>query len=918
MEMVSLNPAYSLGYDASHALDYDEQLLRSETELANNSMIVSNCFQSSSDVFEDDVMQDTFDWNDTNCDMNFIEGTVIEDSSLAVDWPSGFTPDITHSSIALHVPEYTPDHEVGHTVDPNYNREDDASLFFEVCLGAICDVQVRPFESNTRLQALNGPCKTLQDCYEVVPRGQGFVMRTTSGDDVAVINKKVSQGLHAAMDVHSTRAKAFRPLANNANTERGYPGLDRAALTTVEINIYSLRQGAKRVGRCLCSNGIFLQRPIYGVQEAPYENPQTLKLPDSINDVLDGISQDMDLGHVVGDGDLDIAFVFDHLPDQHQDVDIEIDSRVLSPLESWQKSGVAFISQRESARWLEPRSLWKKDVQDSDSAAYAFPSVPAIRFQSDCEYTSMFRHAIVTSKISARPHEVRGGILADEMGLGKTIMMLATIVATLEPASCFASKQHKGNNDGVVSRKFQTGATLIVVPSVLILDSWMYQIKKHLAPRTINVHKYHGTGKEIDLRALSKFDVVITTYHTIEHDLDRGHRFFTTVHWYRAVLDEAHMIRTESTKQFQALSEIVAEIKWCLTGTPIQNGLEDLAALMKFLRVPLLENSSTFRESIIHPIDPKRASGYANLRILLESICLRRTRELLGVPEPSRNDVVLDFSPDEKYIYNAIKQSYKERIEKAVLDGDVGDARNAMLELLWKRRVVCNFGTFAVSQNNNPLSASSFHGDRIEMIVKNVRTKQQRGQKQQLLSDMADADRSSSRSTKLEELTRDVQAHADSDKSLVFSFWQSTLEVVQFLFSRNNIGYSRIDGSMSPPSRRESLRKFQKDPSTVALLITLGTGAEGIDITSASRIYILEPQWNPAVEKQAIGRAVRFGQEKEVTISRYFLRGSIEQYVQSIQSKKLQLAGGGFGDINLLNGEEIKQMLNLFVLDIPD
>ena len=113
--------------------------------------------------------------------------------------------------------------------------------------------------------------------------------------------------------------------------------------------------------------------------------------------------------------------------------------------------------------------------------------------------------------------------------------------------------------------------------------------------------------------------------------------------------------------------------------------------------------------------------------------------------------------------------------------------------------------------------------------------------------------------------------------SIVFSVWKKTLDLVSALFSAKRIPFLLIDGSLSLADRRKVLKRFREDPGVPVLLMTLGTGAVGLNLTVANRIHILEPQWNPTVESQAIGRAVRFGQEKTVTVERYIMKDTVEE-----------------------------------------
>jgi SWI/SNF-related matrix-associated actin-dependent regulator of chromatin subfamily A3 len=148
----------------------------------------------------------------------------------------------------------------------------------------------------------------------------------------------------------------------------------------------------------------------------------------------------------------------------------------------------------------------------------------------------------------------------------------------------------------------------------------------------------------------------------------------------------------------------------------------------------------------------------------------------------------------------------------------------------------------------------------------------------------------------LERMVEDLLSSQGKEKSIVFSVWRKTLDVAAQLCNDANIRYVRIDGTVPQVLRHQALEEFTTKPEISTLLMTLGTGALGINLTAATRVHILEPQWNPAVEKQAIGRVVRMGQEKNATIIRYSVRNSVEQQIQTYQRRKMQLVAGGFGD----------------------
>jgi SNF2 family DNA or RNA helicase len=160
-----------------------------------------------------------------------------------------------------------------------------------------------------------------------------------------------------------------------------------------------------------------------------------------------------------------------------------------------------------------------------------------------------------------------------------------------------------------------------------------------------------------------------------------------------------------------------------------------------------------------------------------------------------------------------------------------------------------------------------------------------------------------------------VSSFADHEVicSIVFSCWKKTLDILGKLLRARDIQPIRVDGDVSYPERLERLAKFQQCPEASVLLMTYGTGAVGLNLTAANRIHIVEPQWNPCVEEQAIGRALRLGQSREVTVVRYVMKNTVEQNIIVFQKRKEKLAkftfDGGLEDSLPQKLEEMKFIL---------
>ncbi|KAH0444748.1 DNA repair protein rad5 [Colletotrichum camelliae] len=283
------------------------------------------------------------------------------------------------------------------------------------------------------------------------------------------------------------------------------------------------------------------------------------------------------------------------------------------------------------------------------------------------------------------------------MGLGKSLVILSAIAGSLNRAAAFSSRakpRHRRSDElsDEQQDRSPTGATLIVVPSSLLIDNWIEEIRKHIYPGNIAFYKHHGNKRKDYAEDLFKANIVFTTYATIAAEASRNIDVVEGIHWFRIVLDEAHDIRNRHTKQFNALHRLTAEHRWCLTGTPIQNSLDDLGSLVTFLRVPVLESASTFRRYISTKCDPMTAQAFGPLRQLLTSICLRRTREYINLPDPVYDIRMIEFTDFEKARYKTIIEESSKLIQMAVSKRGTRKLHTTVLQSLLRLRLFCNNG----------------------------------------------------------------------------------------------------------------------------------------------------------------------------------------------------------------------------------
>ncbi|KAI1273043.1 SNF2 family N-terminal domain-containing protein [Xylaria sp. FL0933] len=637
----------------------------------------------------------------------------------------------------------------------------------------------------------------------------------------------------------------------------------------------------------------------------------------------------------------------------HNDLrEIAIVPDIRSTLLPHQKEAVDFVFQREMEQISSDLSLWNRNDVDADEPFY--------------------QHVFTGAKRPERA-EARGGIIADEMGLGKSLVILSTIAGSFDRAKDFVTAQSQ-RTSLQMTKSTASKATLILAPSSLLIDNWIDEIRKHTNPGTLPFHKHLGPERDKETQLLYEQPIVFTTYATVAAEFRRGNNTLAKINWFRIVLDEAHDIRNRSTKQFQAVASIPALHRWCLTGTPIQNSLEDLGALVSFIKVPILENAPTFRKFIMNPINSASRSRFHNLQVLLRAVCLRRTRQLLDLPEPVSKLRRLPFTHVEQSQYQDLLVQCRTHIDMAVSNRGKSNINSAFLQSLLKLRLFCNNGqpsvaleygsealpvdpdealTYLQQQGQNVCVYCSgviyfinesaktdggvFITSRCHLVCQHC-LPHHRARKQlcplcpvkdrptshdSLLQSGVHTDSgrhnyirpSGLYPSKLLALLSDIRQNS-SHKSIVFSCWKKTLDLVGGLLHSQDIRHNTIDGSLSLSDRIKVLKDFRSPTGANILLMTLGTGAVGLNLAVASRIYLLEPQWNPSIESQAIGRALRLGQTSQVIIIRYFMIDTIEENnVLFRQRKKLELAGGGFNKGRDMPHETLQALRDVFGID---
>ncbi|KAI9283424.1 SNF2 family N-terminal domain-containing protein [Sporodiniella umbellata] len=526
----------------------------------------------------------------------------------------------------------------------------------------------------------------------------------------------------------------------------------------------------------------------------------------------------------------------------------------------------------------------------------------------------------------------KGGILAD-MGLGKTIQTIGLMVSSMESG--------------------EKAKTLIITPLALI-QQWADEIKSKTEQGLLKVLVHHGQNRTKNVSTFYKYDVVITTYQVVAGDMpsdlekkknqeavvDERYGPLFQLKWHRVVLDEAQQIKNKSTRSSLSCSALLADKRWCLTGTPIQNNVDELFSLLRFLRIQPLNNYTMFRKTISVPIlQGNPGLAMSRLKAVLMAIMLRRTKAILmkdkgansfELPIRQKNDILLDFNDHERKIYDLLKSKTQDSVQQLIKQGQ--SAYLNMLCLLLRLRQACDHPKLIMkaigekdvveilSDANATLNIDSdvaLHtcglcGSITETSTGTFCLKCQSSLENPILG--SNHFKSSTKIQKMLELLVDTKEKHSGEKTIIFSQFTSMLDLLDLPLRKNGFKYCRYDGSMSAAERERSLLALRYDPSCTVMLISLKCGSLGLNLTAANRVILLDIWWNPALEEQAIDRVHRIGQKLPVYVTRLMINHSVEEKIIELQEKKAQLSKGALGDGSMVKNTKlsINEIRSLF------
>lgn len=698
----------------------------------------------------------------------------------------------------------------------------------------------------------------------------------------------------------------------------------------LQIVVYGFSQDGRSVGTLLSDAGIYLQRPQFYDTCVVYKNPHYLARPgceiqvsDSNEPVQSTIIPKKDQWRD-GATKNQVLKVFDAAQGPLHFSEIEASKRLCTTLKSHQRKALAMMVEKESGK-----------VEGNE-----FGSVWELRKMKNGQ--KRYYNLITGLSAIERPTMSLGGLLADEMGLGKTLTALALVAGSIDQSSDASAV---GDVLKTNTSQHTTIRTTLIVTPLSTLSTWDEQIKRHIHPGGIRVCLYHGPNRSEIHPDLQNHDIVITTYATLATEWSRNlkssaGRFESlhSYHWRRVVLDEAHCIRDRSSLNHRSVYALHARFRWCLTGTPIQNRIEDFGALINFLRVQPFDSQSMFTHHIANPVKNGDQSGFKKLKKLVHSTSMRRTKAsifgTLDFPSRINQEKIIELDGEERSIYAALKDSCIEVMDFMSCSEDRQKPVGNVFKLILRLRQVCNHTSLLPANVLNQVYSKDFvdaasNGQEIcnscgsEVVItesKNTyedslagagalcadcKYQDKEGSATDTSpgtafsnelgeNDIMDVSINHGSSSKIEALLQNLHAYRTHStaypiKSVVFTCWTKMLDLIGTSLASNGFVFQRIDGAKSDRQRRAALEAFRTNPGCTILLASIGSAGVGLDLTAACRVHLMEPQWNPMAEEQALDRVHRMGQTREVIATRYIVRDSIEEYVTSIQKKKLEL-----------------------------
>ena len=437
------------------------------------------------------------------------------------------------------------------------------------------------------------------------------------------------------------------------------------------------------------------------------------------------------------------------------------------------------------------------------------------------------------------------------MGLGKTLQALALLQKAKE--------------------KDKKAPSLVVCPTSVVFN-WENEIEK-FAPG-LSCLKLTGTDRKEHFKEISKYDVVITSYALVRRDIAKLKK-----HEFRyVILDESQNIKNADSQTAQTVKELNCKHKLALSGTPIENRLEELWSVFDFLMPGFLFDKSEFNYRYVTPITEREDKTVEKrLKSQIYPFILRRMKRDVAkdLPDKIENVAYCELTPEQKDFYMEVLDSTKEELFKSIEQNGIEKSRMSIFSALLRLRQICCHPKLYDKENIKGIKES--------------------GKFEQL-------------KVMLEEII------SEKHRVLLFSQFVDMLDIIKAWLTRAGIKHEYLTGSTK--NRQEVVERFNSDPTIPIFLISLKAGGTGLNLTGADYVIHYDPWWNPAVEDQATDRAYRIGQTKKVFVYRMITKGTVEEKIQKLKSRKRDLVDSVISvDRNIGKSLTYEDLKDIFSID---
>lgn len=395
---------------------------------------------------------------------------------------------------------------------------------------------------------------------------------------------------------------------------------------------------------------------------------------------------------------------------------------------------------------------------------------------------------------------------------------------------------------------------LVVVPTTLIFN-WQAESAKFTPDLKLYVHR--GMTRRKDIEFFQEYDIILTTYGTMRSDVELLREF----NFHYVILDEAQAIKNPDSLTSKACRILRANNRLTMTGTPVENNTFDLYSQFDFLNPGMLGHADFFRTEYATPIDKYQDKEKAEeLRKLVYPFMLKRTKEEVATDLPDKTETILfcEMGKKQRKVYDTFREKYRLEIAEKLATEGLNKSSFLILEALLKLRQICDSPSI--------LSGDEDYGNE---------------------------------STKLEEIIREIEENASNHKILIFSQFLGMLDLIRQHLDKIRIPYEYLDGQTVDRAGR--VNRFQSDNTCRVFLMSLKAGGVGLNLTEADYVYLVDPWWNPAVERQAIDRTHRIGQTRKVFAYKMICKDTIEEKIILLQQRKQDLAEDLVGENQALS-----------------